>query len=700
MNKYLLNRRHIYRAPTIQSFVNWFKANYDNLVKLNDVRANGDLPNLLASGGADDTLLSGNVVQIDGENWVDGYVDIGITSLAINSKTYLFSLIPNNVDIDTTAAYAFQFYVDANNLINVRFSTTAGQLIAEYVGQSVSETIAVANMIQDKIYHGHVMTANTTEDMLLYLNGLLQGAVTLANDIVGTDIDNVNTAIGASDTSGSDAIGGYVGEVQVTDDELTYYQIRYQALYQLGYTNPLGFHNRYGVRGDGLSAYLSVSAASEINNIFDGGGTVAFEGVISTPAADKRLVSKRSGPIGWVVYVQGLSGTNSRLGIYYDFSTGASSYYMDTFDCVPNEPFMFMVDLVSNDVSNKPTLTFIQNGVATTYTDGDGLGGTVGSGTRTDDSAIDLGILADASPAQYLDGEVYQCAMFNTTGVNITALGQDWSKLSPVAYWKMGDYIDATNIDNILTTGTGTIYDVSDNGNDATPTNMDHDNLIETRPTDYLTVLVNLDPSFDYMFYGYGSSFRQYSTTNDYGTNTARDGEDWQGFAEIAFDGATSYIDLSSLITGTIPPEMVFLMRISLTDWIPASNEYLAVFSVSSSNHYRFFITTAGTLSIYHRESGNLTQISYDASSEIGYHTVAFKVTINMLYLYFDGQLIGTPQSISTTTGTLGTVLVGAQNTTPLLPANGNLTFFSIALSGLTDAEILAAHNQLARVED
>jgi hypothetical protein len=679
-------------------------------VKLNDVKTDATLPTLL-SGGADDTLSAGAVVSIDGENWMNGaaYADDGLTALTMNSKTYLFGMIPNAADLSTTAYYLGQLYVDANNLINYRTTATADQFIAEYIGQSTSETITVSNLVADKTYWGALIVPDDTENMLLYLNGLLKGAVTLANAISGTDIDNANTAIGASNTSGSNRFNGYKWERQVHNSELTGYQIRRDHLQALG-VNVLGHHTTYGVDGGG-TGYLSVPASDDINNIFDGGGAVAWQGRILSNNASRRYIDKRvAGGTGWAVF-QSVSGDSSRIAFSHEFNNGADDGYWAT-DVITktNEPMLFLIKYNSDSPLNDPTFYVIIGHTVYDLTVGAGLSEALTpSGTRDSDASRDLGVLADANGSQISDMEVHQVALFNHTDVSITALGQDWSSQSPVAYWKMGNYADASgNFDYILTDGSGTIYDATGNGNDATPNSMDEANLIENRATRYETSLSNLASYFDYMFAGYGDKFRIHDGSTfgatDYGTALARDGEDWQGFAEIAFDGVagvgTSYIDLSTLLSGEIPSEFTFVIRIDSGNWSFAGSEVFLHLS-TPNGRVRILINTASVLQGFHKVGATDLSTAYNAGSSVGYATIALTVDAVNTTLHFNGVAVGTPiVNSATLTGTINSAIVGAINSSPQSVISGNINFIGYAETALSDAKHLAIHRQLARVED
>jgi hypothetical protein len=806
-----------------------FKA-YGDFIKLNRVDPDGNLLSLIP-GGADDTLVSGDIVTVGGKNWIDGYADSGYTSFSPHDKSIFAEFIMTN----DTPNFGAVFFIRGSGYINLLYiRKSSGNIEFRYTAVGATTRISSSSLTTDKRYSGVVRLGSSGANVEYYLNGLLLDSFSLDGNFSANVDDFVQ---GAETLAGGNSLNGYHNLVQIFDSVLSYYDIRKTSLKALG-VNALGHHTTYSVDGGG-TGYLTVPASDDINDIFDGGGAVAWEGRILSNTSSKRYIDKRlAGGTGWAVF-QSVSGDSSRIVFSYEFNSGADIGYWQT-DVITetNELMLFLIKYNNDSPSNDPTFYVIIGHTVYDLTVGAGLTESLTpSGTRDSDASRDLGILADANGSQISDMEVHQVALFDHTDVSITALGQDWSSQSPVAYWKMGNYADASgNFDHLRveSEGVGIIYDFVDvgesliyaddfaneangtdvitlsnwsaygsptnrdiqdgklritsvganqgaimtnstvsgkvyrltytsegdpdsifianadtinisgasrqkdvyfvasasstliyfransnsvgggetvysnltleqlSGNPAIPYNMDEANLIENRATRYQTSLSNLSGYFDYMFAGYGDKFRIHDGTKfgatDYGTALARDGEDWQGLAELAFNGSTGYVDLSSLITGAIPTELVYMVRVNLDNFSSGVDEFLGFFNTGVDN-YRLYKDTNDELKLIIDVGGSSAR-SVDISDYTGYQTFGFVTSGGLSQLLVNGLRVGLPLTKPEASGTLIAALAFAFATSPLAPLNGNATFIGVAETALTDAQILDAHRQLARVED
>jgi hypothetical protein len=669
------NRNIIFMSQAIETFASWLLDNYDNWVKLNDVLSSGDLPNLLASGGADDTLLSGSVVQVDGDNWVDGYANIGITSLAINDKTYINNLIFN----DFSGGTYYRIYIDASNLIQIYISG-GGSVVAYYRGGAVDEFIVIGSLIPNKKYVWIWSIPSAGSNGIFYINGLMDGIVNLANDIVGTSIIDSSSALGALTTVGGSPVLSYMGELQINNAVLSYYDIRTISLRSMGYTNPLGFHNAYQLLFDGTASEANYGTPTDLNNILAGGASFL---VWCTPYSRGgsnigMFLTKRSGSVGWEFNVFNQTGNNVGMRFISRHATTNGVWATDS-EMIPLNELSMVGMSYNGDVPASNDPVFYHNGAA------------VASSTTSyptainDDSAV--AFRQGGQSASYVfDGTMPMAIVVNrvlTAGEMAEfyngGVPKDPNSLSFASDIVMaslgGDFIDATNIDNILTTGTGTIYDASGNGNDATPTNMDHANLIETRPTDYTSYQSAMQSALNPTVYlvGYGNSYIDKANNDTFlaSTNTARDGEDYLGNAQIAYDGATSYTATSGLITGSVPTKLVFGISAEVTNWNLGSLQYLIRLNVGG-DAIRLY-ASSGTLTLNTDIGTNNVTLTADCSGYVGIKQIFVVVSNTAIYLYVDGQLADSDTLSEVLSGTAASFLLGGANVTPLSPLDGNI---------------------------
>lgn len=798
--------------------------------KLNNIEADESLDNLILDGdGVADTLLSGNVVTIDGENWIDGYASSGLLTIDLNPSTILSKFIFTNDSLLNSAATVF--YITASGYNNQIYIRKNDSNFIEFRYGPFGGTVRVTShaLIVSKQYVGFISIGQIGTSVNFYLNGLLINSYVVDAEISTSTLNFFNE--GAETSVGLYSLDGYHQLTQVIAVEQDYRTIREMSLKAMD-ENPLGFHNRYGVLGDGSAARLNAGKGGSLDNNFNGGGGIYLELIIYQYTSSGRVVNKRSGT-GWTFNQISNTGDLIALELFYDYASVDGRWRTSEIIRL-NEPFGILIELDSSSDSNNPTMTLIQSGVVTVLTVGDGITElATPSGAVQSDAAGDLIFLGDTV---FTDGLLIQAALFGSIGTTISELGQDLSSLSPVAYWKMGDYLDASVHDYIDTNGNGIIYDATQetqlgnniwdlgvgtydtgigawnsggtntvtndsgqvkctyvdnstalrinfnnaadlnsdlivgqtymfkfdcrvtgngvhfeidngsgvysakitsfaqtqlttvklyfvaqhatnadfrmigfgvgeevwidnasltpvNGNPALPFSMNNNDLIETRPMQYLTYLSELDTYFDALLYGYGSRFRNYGTTNDYGTATTRGGENFQGLARIVFDGATSYVNCYSLLSGislTVPTSFTMYFELGATDWTPASTVH--IFQFYGNDNYSFSITLQPTLVVFTYKVNSVTYvISTSSSSLAGINRFVITTSPNEIKMYRNGIQVASNNTVAHSMDrnwNSSWTILGAGALTPSSVWGGDILLFGYTTSALTSTQI------------
>lgn len=160
---------------------------------------------------------------------------------------------------------------------------------------------------------------------------------------------------------------------------------------------------------NGTTSNVSVSSGAAIEDIFTGGGSVAF---IFKPGSDgENNLGRVFDKTEWGVYVSAESGGNVALSFFHNFD-GADGVWVTAVDIPINEAAHVVITYDSDAVANNPT--FYINGLQRTV--GSGL---TESGTPTGSSESDVGddlyIGNRSAGDRTFDGEIDEPALFSDT---------------------------------------------------------------------------------------------------------------------------------------------------------------------------------------------------------------------------------------------------------------------------------------------
>jgi len=163
-----------------------------------------------------------------------------------------------------------------------------------------------------------------------------------------------------------------------------------------------------GFDADATDYYINIAASTELDNIWDGGGTTD---TWIYPASDGesdggRIYEKTQ----WNLLTHSQSGANVKLQFYFKF-TGTDGTWDTTSAVVPiNEWSHIVVVYNADNVANNPTIYI--NGVA--YTVGGGLTeSTTPTSVREDDAGEALQIGNNDTPSRTFDGQIYGLKIYN-----------------------------------------------------------------------------------------------------------------------------------------------------------------------------------------------------------------------------------------------------------------------------------------------
>jgi hypothetical protein len=163
-----------------------------------------------------------------------------------------------------------------------------------------------------------------------------------------------------------------------------------------------------GFDADATDYYINIAASTELDNIWDGGGTTD---TWIYPASDGesdggRIYEKTQ----WNLLTHSQSGTNVKLQFYFKF-TGTDGTWDTTSAVVPiNEWSHIVVAYNADNVANNPTIYI--NGVA--YTVGGGLTeSTTPTSVRESDAGEALQIGNNDTPSRTFDGQIYGLKIYN-----------------------------------------------------------------------------------------------------------------------------------------------------------------------------------------------------------------------------------------------------------------------------------------------
>lgn len=186
--------------------------------KLNNAHGN----NLLASGGADDTLSGATAdggFAPNGEIYIDftsaSHLNIGLTSLVMNGKRYSIWVKPSATAVGATAAHVWRLYIDSSNSIQLVFTATAGQLRLNYATSSGEQLIDYNSAVADTNYFVEVDIPESGGTAQMYINGSSVGTFALSTEISGTALSDSRTLVGASFNTNSNPLLSHATNLQI-----------------------------------------------------------------------------------------------------------------------------------------------------------------------------------------------------------------------------------------------------------------------------------------------------------------------------------------------------------------------------------------------------------------------------------------------------------------------------------------------------
>lgn len=209
---------------------------------------------------------------------------------------------------------------------------------------------------------------------------------------------------------------------------------------------------------DGDSGLVTVSDATAIQNIFDGGGTIeCWINVDSDGEANEGYISKKS----WTSYTYNEISSKVKLVFVYPFSGTTGVWSTPSTEVDLNIWTHLIITYNNSDVTNNPII-YVNGSSVTVGED------TTPVGTRTTDVGTDLIIGNTSTDVRTFDGTIdemrlYKGRIMGATEVTAnynSGVGRYWpsNMNNLVAWWHMDE-------------GTGTsIYDQTNRGNTGTIT--------------------------------------------------------------------------------------------------------------------------------------------------------------------------------------------------------------------------------------
>lgn len=200
----------------------WYKFLDDTytMTKLNN--SSGD--NLLASGGADDTLSGATAdggFAPNGEVYIDftsaSHLNIGLTSLTINNKRYSIWVQPSATAVSTTVAYVMRLHIDNDNSLRIFFPSTSGRLQVQYEGSGLTSNIIYNSILQDVNYFIELDIPSSGGLASLKINGVHGAGVTLQADVVGTALTDSDTVVGSINVSNTSPLLSLATNLQISE---------------------------------------------------------------------------------------------------------------------------------------------------------------------------------------------------------------------------------------------------------------------------------------------------------------------------------------------------------------------------------------------------------------------------------------------------------------------------------------------------
>ncbi len=215
---------------------------------------------------------------------------------------------------------------------------------------------------------------------------------------------------------------------------------------------------------DGNDDTINLGSSAEINNIFSGGGSIAFWFLIHT--RNNRALHKRGDPeaAGWMCQDLDTPGSSKTFRFYHDFSIDDGDWHCDV-NSISLDTWHHMAITYNNDTTAaKPIF----------YLDG-ALNETVGSGP-TGTASADAGEILFISPvvADTFDGQLEDIRMWDSiissAQAAVLASGYRGPLGGEVGWWTLEDADGVTAWDGVaVSTGSAIIPDKSINSNVGTP---------------------------------------------------------------------------------------------------------------------------------------------------------------------------------------------------------------------------------------
>ena len=173
------------------------------------------------------------------------------------------------------------------------------------------------------------------------------------------------------------------------------------------------FRDEFSLAFDGTDDYVNCGSDSSIDNIFDGGGTIAGWIKVASDGENNfgRIIDKSSsgnGGNGWTITVE----DESSGAVDLNFMVGHSSQYgrwtTTAREITLNTWTHFAVVYDDDSTSNNPVIYI--NGVSVAI----GSPRNTPSGTKDDDSSLNLLIGASGLASREFDGSISEIAMYDT----------------------------------------------------------------------------------------------------------------------------------------------------------------------------------------------------------------------------------------------------------------------------------------------
>ena len=210
----------------------------------------------------------------------------------------------------------------------------------------------------------------------------------------------------------------------------------------------------------------------------------------------------------------------------------------------------------------------------------------------------------------------------------------------------------------------------------------------------YYKEIADIEPlALELLLVPNGDTFKEYDLSGSYGTNTSEGEEDILHYRSVAFDGSTSYVDASALMSGSMPANFSASIRVQLTDYTPSASEHLFKLTASSGDSYTLYVNSSGVLTFEHLEDVNTTSLTYDISAFVGVHT--FTVTVNgtALTLYVNGSSVDTDTAGTSATGTVSALVIGASSASPANVLDGLIFDVVMYNTALTASQVSDIYN-------